>query len=337
MNSIVIFIFFMLNIFASADTVTISGISSGGFMAVQMATLYPEQISGVGSVAGGFYFCAGNSYFNSQSCMKNPKNAKLPSIDVVLKNSQQKSYLSWQNQRAYIYQGTADAVVNIDMLAQLEKYYVDILKFDVSHVKKVTGTGNHNFPTNNDHLMSCDQLKNPYIADCDFDLAGDMLSFLIGHQLSIAPPKDENLFIVDQNLDRKNIVNETLVYTPASSLAGYGYLYASDFCLSNPQQCHLHVALHGCDMNDYVSLSLKKFVLQSGFLNYAEKNQMMILFPQTNISLFNNPYNPKRCWDWFGSTGLRYATRDGVEPLWLHQFIKLIKTNPQKMIIQMQK
>src|SRR5262245_6211542 len=44
---------------------TISGISSGGFMAAQMATIYSDQFSGVGTVAGGFYFCA-QDYFQKK-------------------------------------------------------------------------------------------------------------------------------------------------------------------------------------------------------------------------------------------------------------------------------
>lgn len=44
--------------FADNNKYTISGISSGGFMANQMATIFSSQFSGVGTVAGGFYYCA---------------------------------------------------------------------------------------------------------------------------------------------------------------------------------------------------------------------------------------------------------------------------------------
>ena len=43
-----------------AEKFSISGISSGGFMAVQMATIFSNDFIGVGSVAGGFFYCAKN-------------------------------------------------------------------------------------------------------------------------------------------------------------------------------------------------------------------------------------------------------------------------------------
>ncbi|MBC7464766.1 MAG: hypothetical protein H7256_02140 [Bdellovibrio sp.] len=54
--------------FVSASSLTISGISSGGFMASQMATIYSDQFAGVATVAGGVYYCAENEF------QKNIKN-----------------------------------------------------------------------------------------------------------------------------------------------------------------------------------------------------------------------------------------------------------------------
>lgn len=61
---IVCFLILALKPTSFADAVeskpTISGISSGAFMAVQMATIYSSQFSGLGTVAGGFFYCAKN-------------------------------------------------------------------------------------------------------------------------------------------------------------------------------------------------------------------------------------------------------------------------------------
>jgi pimeloyl-ACP methyl ester carboxylesterase len=51
--------------FEPARTTTISGISSGGFMAVQMATIFSDRFAGVGTAAGGVYFCA-QTHFTEQ-------------------------------------------------------------------------------------------------------------------------------------------------------------------------------------------------------------------------------------------------------------------------------
>src|ERR1700730_9886694 len=41
------------------DETTVSGISSGAYMAVQFAVAYSSIVKGVGATAGGPYFCAG--------------------------------------------------------------------------------------------------------------------------------------------------------------------------------------------------------------------------------------------------------------------------------------
>jgi len=44
----------------SSKKVSVSGVSSGAYMAVQLQVAYSETFMGVGSVAGGPYFCAEN-------------------------------------------------------------------------------------------------------------------------------------------------------------------------------------------------------------------------------------------------------------------------------------
>jgi poly(3-hydroxybutyrate) depolymerase len=43
---------------ASKDLTTVSGISSGGYMAVQMHVVYSDMFKGAGIVAGGPFYCA---------------------------------------------------------------------------------------------------------------------------------------------------------------------------------------------------------------------------------------------------------------------------------------
>src|SRR5690554_7884399 len=61
---------FLFTTAAFANSVTVSGISSGAYMAQQFHTAYSETVSGVGIVAGGPYYCAQNSAFLAlNSCM----------------------------------------------------------------------------------------------------------------------------------------------------------------------------------------------------------------------------------------------------------------------------
>jgi hypothetical protein len=203
-----------------------------------------------------------------------------------------------------------------------------------------------------------------------------MLAHLIKNDLKRSEANTDHIFLVDQNLSFVNTINpEKDWVSPEASIAAYGYLYANEKCLNNPESCQLHIALHGCKMTDsynedfqkkyesqvlnykIVSINsvkklqslysinfpfienktnnygLLKFVLDSGYIDYAEENDLMILFPQTWISKESFPYNPKGCWDWYGWTGDNYATNQGVEAKWLMKYIKSISKNPKAHIL----
>lgn len=59
-----------------------SGISSGGFMAVQIGYAFSSNIVGVGVVAGGPYICAeGEVGIATSSCMSFPEGIYLEILD----------------------------------------------------------------------------------------------------------------------------------------------------------------------------------------------------------------------------------------------------------------
>src|SRR5215472_9661788 len=60
---------------------SISGISSGAFMAVQFATAWSSVVIGVGAIAGGPFGCAGGSLSAALStCMGGEPAADLPAL-----------------------------------------------------------------------------------------------------------------------------------------------------------------------------------------------------------------------------------------------------------------
>jgi poly(3-hydroxybutyrate) depolymerase len=399
----------------SQPSLTISGISSGGFMAAQMGVIYSSQFSGVGTVAGGFYFCAGNHmqdklkraqdlkifdlslYQTKIDTTKviegrpqevvqiSPNNPTYQAVGVCMQNPDQAN-IDWstvyqnetdhlidstsliRNQKILIYQGSGDRVVHPPMQKKLKEFYSE-MKVPEANVKMVTSTGAHNFPTDLKDQNSCFSQSVPYISSCDMDLAGSLLRQLTGMQTLVRSTDREanvkNLYQVTQNLNGPD------ANLRPNSVADYGYLAASSFCLNHPEQCAVHVALHGCEMSDsfdsvfdkMYSDSVKKgylkmrteqesfpmsplpyleqrtirygalrFALDSGYLDYVEANKLIVLFPQTWITEDNYPLNPKGCWDWYGWTGRQYATNQGAEPRWLMAWIQNIRQNPKTFI-----
>mmetsp|Transcript_22643 Transcript_22643/g.20123 ORF Transcript_22643/g.20123 Transcript_22643/m.20123 type:complete len:162 (+) Transcript_22643:607-1092(+) len=86
-------------------------------------------------------------------------------------------------------------------------------------------------------------------------------------------------------------------YNPGvtSSLANSGMIYIPDKC--NDNECSLHVVFHGCSQT--VSDIGLNYIYGTGYLGLAESNNIILLFPQIEVSKIY-PYNPYGCWDWWG-------------------------------------
>ncbi len=436
MNKMFIILSFLVFSLALSSTfsqekskVTISGISSGGFMANQMATIFSSEISGVGTVAGGFYYCAedylpkkikqdaktigttnlflfeptekvisdtlnpfiifrglnpqtwfrpqkGNPIYRSVAiCMGEPDKAQLET--AYLKKNEENHLIDplfhLRDQKVYLFQGLADSVLNSHMQNKLKEHYLAV-GVKSENIQMEEGEGSHNFPTVRTDGIDCGSEEVPYVSSCGIDVAGNILKQLVKTSLVRGEFTKEHIYLVDQTDFFNGTKREEEWVQPSASIAPYGYLYASDKCLETPGLCHLHVALHGCKMSDsyqesfqaqyqnqvnaYKILSMRskkdwrgftnvlpfiedkvnqygllKFVQDAGYLEYAEANNVMVLFPQTWITEANFPYNPKGCWDWFGWTDEQYATKKGAEAKWLMPFIRSVAENPKARIL----
>ena len=78
-------------------------------------------------------------------------------------------------------------------------------------------------------------------------------------------------------------------------------------CIDGEQACALHLVLHGCAQSA-VSVGTD-FIEQSGYLPWAETNDIVLAFPQ----VVPGPLNPYACWDWWGYTGAEYRWRNGKQ------------------------
>lgn len=61
----------------------------------------------------------------------------------------------------------------------------------------------------------------------------------------------------------------------------------------------------------------------SGLNRWAETNNIIVLYPQT-ITSDVVPFNPKGCWDWWGYTGLDYATKLAPQVITVANMMKAI-------------
>ena len=319
-------LFFLLFVFLSkisaklplfninSSLVTVSGLSSGGFMAVQMHYAYSSIIKGAAIFAGGPYACALNDpAIALTSCMTDPDTISLDALILTSENLATAGLIdslsNLANNNVFLFSGTADSVVDQGVMQKLAAIYEN---FKANVHTEFTLAAEHSFPTEN-YGNLCGTLGEPYINICEYNGAWEALQTLYGQIKAPKQSLDANLVAFDQND----------YYSSLSSFNSKGYLYVPTSC-HDGNSCGLHIALHGCEQTlDDVS---EDFVKNIGLNEIAEANDLIILYPQIQRS-DTVPYNPKGCWDWWGYSDIqlgagRYLTQDGVQIDALAQMMK---------------
>ena len=103
---------------ASATNVTISGVSSGAFFAVQLFVAFYATFQGVASLAGGPFYCAqGSAATALGACMRYPALVSVAELVQITRNTaltgtiDALSHLGDTRHRAYLLTGRNDTVV----------------------------------------------------------------------------------------------------------------------------------------------------------------------------------------------------------------------------------
>lgn len=280
--------------------ITVSGISSGAFMATQLSTAYSETFSGAGSIAGGIYLCAeGSTAKAQQECMKQPSSLKTEDyIAQTMKLAESGEIDPVKNmakQKLYIYASAKDRVLNPVASDKLYDFAKNFIAEDQIKYHKATDAG-HGFPTL-DYGAICGFGYLPWMLKCNFDAAGEILKTMYSDLKERGTMTASNLISFDQ----------TEFGAEEASLFKNAWVYAPTAC-QNGEKCKLHVALHGCQMTpDYIQDQFVKF---AGYNEWAETNNIIVLYPQAAKKGMDNP---NACWDWYGYTGANYAVKSGPQ------------------------
>jgi len=286
------------------NKITVSGLSSGGYMATQFHIAYSEWVSGAGIVAAGPFYCAQNSITTALEQCVNKVSDKLSVSPLVEKAqalaSEDKiaSLDNLKNSRVWLLRGTLDATINEQVANALHEQYAQwVTNNNLVYISdKPFG---HHFPTV-ENGTACSTSESPFIGNCNYDAAGAMLSHLY-----------DDLTAPDEEIQGRVIAydQQALGGEYAAGLGETGYVFVPKSC-EEGAQCQVHVSFHGC--NQYADAVGQDYVTQTGLNAWADDNQLVVLYPQTKKSLFM-PLNPQGCWDWWGYTGENYATRDAVQ------------------------
>lgn len=283
------------------ERISASGLSAGGFLAHLLHLNFPEIFKGVGIFAGGPFGVSQEA--NILFMRKILATKKIDAFDMLARyrhaqNSAKMGDLNLiKKQPVYIFYSKKDPVVNASIGEALVKFY-QTLGAEKIKVKTSEYAG-HGLPVISGGVDK-KITATPFLINCDFEASHQALEHIYGQNIFM-PFKDSTIpagKLLDFN--QKPFKNS---FGKVDYLANQGYVYLPPAAL-NGERCGLHLVLHGCQQS--VQFIGKDFINYSGFMDWADKNKLIILFPQSQKTL----RNPPGCWDWFGLSDKNYANRD---------------------------
>ncbi|HRD75025.1 MAG TPA: poly(3-hydroxybutyrate) depolymerase [Hyphomicrobiaceae bacterium] len=301
------------NLGAAPDQTTVSGISSGAYMAGQIQIAHSSRMLGAAIIAGGPFGCAESPYavlvpggslmMNAtraiNTCMKGlaGKPDAEPLVERVRRlaaRGEIDPVATLALHRLYVFSGTRDEVVVPRVAAAVPDLY-ERLGMPVERMKRVTTmAAGHAFVTENNGL-SCSATGKPYIVGCGYDQAGDLLAHLYGHMRPPSTARTGTLSVFEQSPFTRDLPFN-------AGMAISGAIYVPKDC-ADRAGCRIHVAFHGCGQSRLAVGDA--FIRETGFLRWSDTNRLIILFPQAAPSATN----PQGCWDWWGYTGRDFLTQ----------------------------
>ena len=307
-------------------SISVSGVSSGAFMAVQVHVIHSANISGIGVIAGGPYRCSeGRNVWSSMDvtglyvatsvCSNtNPMGffQGPPDVEFSREATNEAAELghiddpeNLRNDRVWLLSGGKDDRVPTSVMTVVAEYYETFVT-EANIVLEQIPDASHAMITE-DFGNACDALGLPHINDCDFDAAEKMFTHIYG---SLATRATEAELTPIVAFDQSEYFDPS---DPSVSMNGVGHIYIPASC-SEGALCRLHVAFHGCEQ--YQERIGDAFFMHAGYNRWAESNSIVVFYPQTKAwseSSFPIYENPKGCWDWWGYSGDDYYRKSGKQ------------------------
>lgn len=331
---------------------SVSGLSSGAFMSVQLHLAHSSMFAGAGIVAGGPWCCAGsypgpaplagdarvqNALF---VCMNplipgaGPDAAALArqAIDAASHGLiDPVEHLS--QDRLYIFTGLADSVVASSTVRATRDFYraLGVPQGNLCFVDHVDA--GHALLTTNLEDNPLDANQPPYLnrAPGARPQSHDILEHIHGPLKPAVDRPAGRLMRFDQ---REFFDHET-----RASMSAYGYVYVPPGVLKG-RPARVHVVLHGCKQGanyvDFVDGRPDRgnnppyglrYVTTTGYNEMADANDLIVLYPQAEGIDDGRTQNPEGCWDWWGYSCVDpdrpdFHTRDAIQIRALHGMLQ---------------
>lgn len=328
---------------------SVSGLSSGAFMTVQLHLAHSKSFIGAGIIAGGPYRCAesyraaaaiaadayiqGSLYIcmNPLTPLTAPDAKKLAQLARETAQAKQiDPVTNLENHRMYIFTGSQDEVVYSEVVARTRKFYEELGVNPKNIFYDDSVPAGHSIITNNLEDSELKTNKPPYINNGGFMQSHDILRHIYP---KLNPPTKRlsgQLVRFDQT--------EFFSNEPRASMSDFGYAYIPK-AVEEGEPARVHIALHGCKQGynyiDYVYGKAdfenqppygNRYFTTTGYNHIADSNNIIVLYPQAEGS-DGTTQNPEGCWDWWGYTSPTpqnpdYYSRNAIQIKAIHAMLE---------------
>lgn len=327
---------------ADLSTLTISGLSSGAYMTVQMETAYSSQVKGAAVFAGGPFGCArGDTTIATIAeamthCVSVPGTPLVyqgpPSVEPRIKDTRRMAdegsidpVSGLQDDHVYLFSGKADHTVPQGVMKALKSWYHAFVPDQQVSSDFDVDAGHAMITT--DWKNACAKTELPFINNCHMDGAYTALHTLYGSLKTNSGAQGGTMYTITQSA---YVPKHDMPYT---GLHEYAHLFVPDSCSPDhgSSGCRLHVVFHGCKQNqDFIN---DQYYMKTGYNKWAAANRIILLYPQTKASQVTlyDPLgmpNPDGCWDWWGYTAQNYLTKDGIQMKTVWTMIERLAQKP---------
>jgi poly(3-hydroxybutyrate) depolymerase len=277
---------------ATQGPASVSGVSSGAYMAVQLHLTQGDRFAGgLASIAGGPLGCAEGSMFKALGPCLGRSSIDVPALVASTQAMASKGEIALPTQgRVFLFSGAKDTVVAASTTQALQAQ-LEALRPAVSITLQAAVPAAHGWVVEQGE-GACDRMAAPHLLPCGHDLAGELLQALHGPLQARAEQPAGRLLRFDQR-----------AFHAGADLGDAGFAYIPAACEAGG--CKVHVALHGCRMNE--AAVGDAFAARSGLNAWAATNRLVVLYPQTGAGAVN------ACWDWWGYTGPGYLRADAPQ------------------------
>ncbi|AWB20138.1 poly(3-hydroxybutyrate) depolymerase [Methylobacterium currus] len=303
---------------------SISGLSSGAFMTVQMHLAHSRKFKGAGIIAGGPFRCAesfrGAAVLAADAfelgALAIGMNPLIPQmapdagdLAALARDAAGNGLIdpldTLPDHRLYIFTGRSDCVVYPDVVNRTREFYLRLNVNPANILYNDTVNAGHSIITDNLEDSPLAENRPPYINNGNFMQSHAILRHIYGELNAPLEHLTGRLIRFDQR--------EFFDGNTRASMSDFGYAYVPSAVLAGRAQARVHIALHGCKQGyNYVNYVRglpdtanqppygNRYITTTGYNHIAESNDIIVLYPQVEGSDGGDLQNPDGCWDWWG-------------------------------------